>query len=139
MKKILVVGLNNSCRSQMVEGYLQHFAGYKAIVQSAGISPTHLHPLAVKVMLEDDIDISSHTPDLVYDHAREEFDYVLTVCDKALESCPSFRKTSKRFHRHFTISERGKEEKVLQNLRQLREEIKTYSLDFINQFVNNLS
>jgi arsenate reductase len=139
MKKILVIGLNNSCRSQMAEGYLHYFAGYKAIVVSAGISPTHLHPLAIKVMQEDDIDISSHAPDLVYDLAKEEFDYVLTVCNEARDSCPPFPRTCKRLHRHFSVSERGKEERVLTNLRQVRDEIKSYSRDFINQFVNELS
>src|ERR1044071_873434 len=88
MKKILVLCTGNSCRSQIAEGYLRYFSGEKADIYSAGIETHGVNPRAIATMLEDGIDISGHTSNNVDEYRDIAFDYVLTVCDNAKESCP---------------------------------------------------
>ncbi len=92
MKKIRVLFLctANSCRSQMAEGFLRHMAGDRFEVTSAGTTPTELDPVAVRVMQEVGIDISSHRAKDSAEFFRERFTYVITVCKKAKERCPIF-------------------------------------------------
>lgn len=88
--KILILCTGNSCRSQMAHGFLQSF-DEKLYVRSAGTEPTpEINPKAVEVMAELGIDISSHVPMLVDEYLDEEWDYVITVCDQANETCPVF-------------------------------------------------
>ncbi len=101
MKKILVLCTGNSCRSQIAEGYLRHFAGNKAEVYSAGVETHGVNPKAIATMAEDGIDISHHTSNNISEYSNVPFDYVITVCDNAKERCPfslpprrSFMKTS---------------------------------------------
>lgn len=137
MKKILVLCTGNSCRSQMAEGYLQHFAGDRAKVYSAGIETHGVNPTAVKVMLEDGIDISHHTSNNVSEYLTIDFDYIITVCDHAREHCPYIPSKAKRFHHSFPDPAKapGTEEERLPVFRQVRESIKDYSRTFI---ANNL-
>jgi thioredoxin type arsenate reductase len=100
-KKILVLCTGNSCRSQMAEGYLRKIAGDKAIIYSAGLEAHGLNQLAVKVMLEDGVDISRHTSNTLEDYSQEHFDVLLTVCDHANEHCPVFSSTAVRYHQSF--------------------------------------
>ena len=87
---ILILCTGNSCRSQMAHGFLQSF-DKKLNVYSAGTHPANqVNPTAVKVMLEAGIDISQHIPTLVDRYLSEEWDYVITVCDNAHETCPAF-------------------------------------------------
>jgi len=138
MKNILVLCTGNSCRSQLAEGYLRHFAGDKAVIYSAGIETHGVNPKAIQVMAEDNIDISHHTSNNVDEYLAIPFDYVITVCDNASENCPYFPGTVKRFHHNFPdpAKAKGTDELVMDEFRKVRDMIKAYSKEFINQHVN---
>ncbi|MCO5945692.1 arsenate reductase ArsC [Mucilaginibacter flavidus] len=140
MKNILVLCTGNSCRSQLAEGYLRHFAGDKAVVYSAGIETHGVNPKAIQVMAEDGIDISRHTSNNVDEYLAIPFDYVITVCDNASENCPYFPGSVKRFHHNFPDPAKatGTAEQVMDEFRKVREMIKTYSKEFINQHLNTI-
>lgn len=88
--KILILCTGNSCRSQMAHGFLQSFDG-RLYVRSAGTEPAlRINQKAAEVMADLGIDISSHAPHLVDEYLDEEWDYVITVCDHANETCPAF-------------------------------------------------
>src|ERR1700676_4842543 len=89
-KRILILCTGNSARSQMAEGLLRHDAGESLEVFSAGTKPSHVRPEAIAVMREMGMDISGHRSKIVDELAGQSFDYVLTVCDHAKESCPVF-------------------------------------------------
>jgi arsenate reductase len=132
MKNVLVLCTGNSCRSQLAEGFLRYFAGNNANIYSAGIEVHGLNPRAVKVTAESGIDISGHTSNHVDEYADIEFDYVITVCDNAKESCPFFPTNAQKFHHNFPDPARatGTEEEMLKEFRRVRDMIKTYSSDF---------
>jgi arsenate reductase len=134
MKRILVLCTGNSCRSQIAHGYLQHFAGDNAELYSAGIETHGVNPRAIQVMAEDHIDISKHTSNNVDEYIDIPFDYVITVCDNAKENCPYFPTTAERFHFNFPdpAKARGTDEEIMNEFRQVREMIKTYSADFVH-------
>ncbi len=88
--RILVLCTGNRCRSQMAHGWLDLLGGAKVAVRSAGTLPKGVHPKAILMMQEVGVDISAHTSNPVNDYANETFDLVLTVCDKAKESCPVY-------------------------------------------------
>lgn len=138
MKKVLVLCTGNSCRSQIADGYLTHFAGDKAAIYSAGIETHGVNPKAIKVMAEDNIDISKNTSNNVDEYADIEFDYVITVCDNANEACPFFPGNVKRFHYNFPdpAKARGTEEEVFQEFVSVRNMIKTYCADFVHQHLS---
>ena len=104
--KILVVCTGNSCRSQIAEGLIKNrFPDFE--VFSAGTHPeSNVNPYAVRVMQENEIDISSHYPKLVDDFLDTEFDYVLTVCNSANELCPVFPNAKNRIHKSFVDPKR---------------------------------
>ena len=126
MKRILVLCTGNRCRSQMAQGILQSLDP-KLDVHSAGIRPaTEVHPLAVKVMAEIGIDISNQSPKHINQYLGESWDYVITVCGGANESCPMFiGKVGKRLHIGFDDPDafKGTEEEVLPEFRRVRDEI----------------
>jgi arsenate reductase len=135
MKKILVLCTGNSCRSQIAEGYLKQFAGASATVYSAGIETHGVNPKAIAIMKEDGIDISAHTSNNVNEYLDIDFDYVITVCDNAKESCPYFPTKAKKFHYNFPDPAKalGTEEEVEQQFRTVRNMIKRYSEEFIKE------
>lgn len=135
MKRILVLCTGNSTRSQMAHGYLQHFAGSRAEVLSAGVETHGLNPKAVQVMAEDGIDISHHTSNLVDEYTDLSIDYVITVCDSANERCPAWIGRANRIHRNFTDPTKttGSSEDVLANYRAVRDEIREFSRKFIEK------
>jgi arsenate reductase (thioredoxin) len=135
MKKILVLCTGNSCRSQIAEGYLRHFAKEKAAVFSAGVETHGVNPRAIQTMKEDGIDISGHTSNNVNEYRDIEFDYVITVCDNAKERCPFFPSQAQKFHYNFPDPAKatGSEEEILQQFREVRNLIKKYSEDFVAQ------
>lgn len=139
MKKILVLCTGNSCRSQIAEGYLRHFAGNRAQIYSAGIETHGVNPKAIQVMAEDHIDISSHTSNNVDEYTGIDFDAVITVCDNANEACPFFPGKVERFHQNFPDPAKaiGSSEEVMDEFRRVRDLIKTYSADFVNQYTTN--
>jgi arsenate reductase len=135
MKRILVLCTGNSCRSQIAEGYLRHFASNKAEVYSAGIETHGVNPKAIAIMEEDGIDISKHTSNNIDEYLHIRFDFVITVCDNAKENCPFFPTTAKRTHQNFTDPSKttGTEEEINKQFRQVREEIKTFANNFVTE------
>lgn len=132
MKKVLVLCTGNSCRSQLAEGYLRHFAGSNAEIYSAGIETHGVNPRAIATMLEDGIDISGHTSNNVDEYVDIDFDYVITVCDNAKESCPIFPGKAKKFHHNFPdpAKAKGSEDEIAAEFRQVRQQIKEYMQQF---------
>ncbi|MBM3401322.1 MAG: arsenate reductase ArsC [Bacteroidetes bacterium] len=135
MKNILVLCTGNSCRSQIPEGYLRHYAGDQARIYSAGIETHGVNPRAIQVMAEDHIDISNHTSNHVNEYTDIPFDFVITVCDNANEACPYFPGNVKRFHFNFPdpAKAKGTEEEILNEFRRVREMIKVYSAEFVQK------
>ncbi len=133
MKKVLVLCTGNSCRSQIAEGYLRHFAGGKAQVYSAGVETHGVNPRAIATMKEDGIDISQHTSNNIDEYFDIEFDFVITVCDNAKERCPFFPTRAKKFHHNFPDPAKaiGTEEDILEQFRHVREIIKRFSQQFV--------
>ena len=133
MKKILVLCTGNSCRSQMAEGYLRHFAGKRAEVYSAGIETHGVNPRAISTLKEDGIDISHHTSNHVDEYLKISFDYVVTVCDHAQERCPILPSTAKKFHHNFPdpAKAKGTDAEISQEFRRVRDLIKNYCKDFV--------
>lgn len=133
--KVLILCTGNSCRSQMAHGFLQSFDP-KLEVFSAGTKPAEkVNPVAVKVMRGKGIDISGHTPHDVKEYLNEPWDYVITVCGGANESCPSFVGNVKhRIHIGFDDPSDavGSEEFVMAEFRRVRDEIKTRFEQFYN-------
>ncbi|OYU83183.1 MAG: protein tyrosine phosphatase [Flavobacterium sp. BFFFF2] len=137
MKKILVLCTGNSCRSQIAEGYLRHFAAEKAEIYSAGVETHGVNPRAIATMKEDGIDISTHTSNNIDEYFDIDFDYVITVCDHAKERCPFFPTQAIKFHYNFPDPAKaiGTEEEIREQFRLVRELIKSYSENFVE---NNL-
>jgi len=134
MKNILVLCTGNSCRSQIAHGYLNYFANGRANIFSAGVETHGVNPNAIKFMLEDGIDISHHTSNNVDEYFNMNFDYIITVCDNAKENCPFFPSKAERFHQNFPDPSKynGTDEEVENEFRRVREMIKLYTHDFIN-------
>ena len=127
---ILVLCTGNSCRSQMLHGYLKQNAALN--VYSAGIETHGLNPLAVKVLAEDGIDISSHTSNHIDEYREIDFAYIITVCDHANEHCPFFPANAERIHQNFTdpSKTKGSEAELLPLYRKTRDEIKIFAENF---------
>jgi len=135
MKKILVLCTGNSCRSQIAEGYLRHFAANRAEVYSAGIETHGVNPKAIETMKADGIDISAHTSNNINEYLDIDFDFVITVCDHAKENCPYFPTQAKKFHYNFPDPAKaaGTEKEVQEQFIAVREMIKKYSAAFIKE------
>jgi arsenate reductase len=136
-KRILILCTGNSCRSQMAEGYLKSLDKFLE-VYSAGTKPAAgVNPLAVKVMNENGIDISRNKSKNVNEFIDQSFDYVITVCDKAKETCPFFiGKVGKQLHIGFEdpAEATGTEEEVLKVYRKVRDQIMDSFFDFYKTF-----
>jgi len=129
--KVLFLCTGNSCRSQMAEGFARALKGDLVEAYSAGIETHGLNPNAVKVMAEAGVDISVQRSKHVNELGGIEFDYVVTVCDHAHESCPLFPGKTRRVHRSFDdpphLAEGAKsEEEALSHYRRVRDEIKAF-------------
>lgn len=133
MKRILVLCTGNSCRSQIAEGYLQHFAGNKAKVYSAGVETHGVNPRAIATMKEDGIDISHHTSNNIDEYFDIDFDFVITVCDNAKERCPYFPTRALKFHQNFPDPAKatGTEEEISNQFREVRQMIKNFAEKFV--------
>lgn len=130
--RVLILCTGNSARSQMAEGLLRHDAGDRFEVFSAGVAPGKVRPEAIAVMRELGIDISGHRSKHVDEFAGEEFDYVLTVCDNARESCPIFPGKTVTIHRSFVdpAALDGSEHERMAAFRKVRDEIRGYLRTF---------
>ena len=136
--KVIILCTGNSCRSQMAHGFLQSFNS-KIEVYSAGTEASgKLNSKAVQVMNEIGIDISSHTSDSVNKYLNEQWDYVITVCGGANESCPTFIGDVKnRIHIGFDDPSHvvGSDEFIRSEFYRVRDEIKA---DFYKFYTNNI-
>jgi arsenate reductase len=137
MKKILVLCTGNSCRSQIAEGYLRHFAGNSAEVYSAGVETHGVNPRAIETMKADGIDISMQTSNNVQEYLGRDFDYVITVCDHARERCPVFPSHARTFHQNFPDPAKatGTEAEVKMEFARVRDMIRQYCRDFVQQYL----
>lgn len=140
-KNILVLCTGNSCRSQIAHGYLKYFANDKANVYSAGIETHGVNPKAIATMKEDGIDISGHTSNLISEYEGLTFDFIITVCDNAKENCPYFPSTAKKFHHNFPDPAKavGTEAEVCEEFTLVREQIKMYCRQFVDENLSSLS
>jgi len=138
--KILILCTGNSCRSQMAQGFLQSFDKNIEVI-SAGTEPARqVNPKAVKVMMEVGIDITHHSPKIVDQYLNDEWDYVITVCDNANETCPAFfGKVKNRLHIGFEDPSHatGTEEHIWNEFRRVRDEIRSSFYDFYNKNLKN--
>jgi arsenate reductase len=131
-QRILILCTGNSARSQMAEGLLRHDAGDRFEVASAGTHPSRVRSEAIEAMKEIGIDISFHRSKSVEEFADRSFDYVLTVCDQARESCPIYAGHGRRLHRSFEdpAAVQGSDEERLNSFRKIRDEIRSYLRGF---------
>ncbi|MFC2098073.1 arsenate reductase ArsC [Bacteroidota bacterium] len=136
---ILILCTGNSCRSQMAEGYLNHFADRRFSFYSAGIENHGVNNLAIRVMKEDGIDISSHTSNLLDDYKKINFDYLITVCDNADEKCPIFHGNTKRIHKSFPDPAKviGNKDQIEEEFRNVRDQIKLFCKELIVRIATN--
>ena len=134
--RILILCTGNSCRSQMAHGILQSLDPDLEVF-SAGTKPApNVNPSAVKVMDEIGIDLSRHTPHNVSEYLDEPWDYVITVCGGARESCPAFTgKVGRKLHIGFEDPSelKGDDETVMAAFRRTRDEIKERLTEFYNE------
>jgi arsenate reductase len=127
--RILFVCVHNSARSQMAEAYLRRFSTKAEAVESAGLDPTSINPLVVRVMAEDGIDLSGAGTQRLFDLFREGrlYDYVITVCRESLEGqCPVFPGVVRRLHMPFDdpAAVTGSPEEQLAQVRTIRDQIR---------------
>jgi arsenate reductase len=133
--RVLFICTHNSARSQMAEGWLRYLAGDRFEVHSAGTQPAHVRPLAIRVMAEAGVDISSQTSKSLDRYLGQPWDYVITVCDDANEVCPVFPGGRHRLHWSFPDPSRatGSEEEQLAVYRQVRDAIRARIEAFLQQ------
>lgn len=129
--KILFLCTGNACRSQMAEGWARHLKADSLEPRSAGIETHGLNPRAVRVMAEAGVDISGHESKTLADFPGKVFDYVVTVCGHAHETCPVFSHSAKVVHVPFDdppkLAEGAKnEEEALAPYRRVRDEIRAF-------------
>lgn len=124
-QKVLILCTGNSARSQMAEGLLRSMAGDRFAVFSAGTKPSFVRPEAIVAMRELGVDLSSHRSKSVDEYRDASFDYVITVCDNANESCPLFAGKAERIHWSFEdpAAVDGDEETRLGSFRKIRDRI----------------
>jgi arsenate reductase len=132
-KSVLILCTGNSARSQMAEGLLRHLAGERFEVFSAGTHPTSLNPNAISALADLGIDISHHRSKSVDEFATQSFDYIITVCDNARESCPVFPGPGERIHHSFPDPAAAPTCNQPTIFRQVRDSIRAWLQDFITQ------
>ena len=133
-QNILFLCTGNSCRSQMAEAWTNHLHGDKFQAFSAGVRKSRVDPRAIKVMAEKSIDISGNSSKLVEELPGANFDYVITLCDHAQESCPFFPGKTKKIHQSFEdppllAQNASTEEEALDHYRRVRDEIREFIVE----------
>lgn len=131
-KRVLILCTGNSARSQMAEGLLRHDAGDRFGVASAGTKASFVRPEAIAVMQELGIDISGQRSKNVAEFDGQHFDYVITVCDNARETCPVFFGPAERLHHSFDdpAALNGSDEERLAIFRRVRDELRVFLGEF---------
>jgi arsenate reductase len=127
-QRVLILCTGNSARSQMAEGLLRHDAGDRVDVVSAGTQPSYVRAEAIHVTREIGIDISGHRSKSVDEFIGQPFDLVVTVCDRANETCPVFPGQGRRLHHDFTdpAAVTGSASLRLDAFRRVRDELRDY-------------
>lgn len=133
-KRVLILCTGNSARSQMAEGLLRQDAGTRFDVESAGTRASIVRPEAIAVMQEIGIDISGHRSKNVDEFEGQLFDFVITVCDNARETCPVFFSATKKLHHNFEdpAAVTGSDEQRLAAFRRVRDQLRDYLRHFDN-------
>jgi arsenate reductase (thioredoxin) len=129
--KVLFLCTGNSCRSQIAEGWAKHLRADRIEAYSAGIEKHGLNPLSVKAMAEAEVDISGHTSKIIDELPHQNFDYVITLCGHANETCPFFPGGAKKVHVGFDdppalAKETNNDEEALVFYRRVRDEIRAF-------------
>ena len=132
-EKILFICTGNSARSQMAEGFVNNLFHNKYTAYSAGTDPSKVNSLAIQVMSELGIDISHHKSKSLNEMLDKEFDFIITVCDKANQTCPVFPNKANQIHIAFDdpSSIQGSDEQRLLVFRRVRDEIKEWISEFL--------
>jgi arsenate reductase len=127
-KRVLFICTHNSARSQMAEGLMNELLGGRYEAQSAGTEPSEVSPIAIEIMSEIGIDIRGHESKSVDGFIHQDFDYVITVCDHANETCPFFPGGRERIHKGFKDPDavKGDRMKKMEAFRVSRDEIKEW-------------
>ncbi len=135
LKTVLFVCTHNSGRSQMAEAYVNHWYSKRFQAFSAGTEPSELNPYVIEAMAEEGIDLSGHRSKDVSEFAQRDFDYVVTVCDHARESCPYFPGGGQRLHRSFDDPSRcaGSGPDILTCVRRIRDDIRRWLFEFFGE------
>ncbi len=133
-ERVLFLCTHNSSRSQMAEGLLRNLYGDRYEVFSAGTESAGVNPNSIEVMKEVGIDISNHYSKNVKDFIDKNFDYVITVCGGAEETCPFFPGGKKQLHKDFEDPSffSGDKKEVLAKFRKIRDELKEWIEEFFN-------
>jgi arsenate reductase len=132
-QRVLILCTGNSARSQMAEGLLRHDAGSQFDVESAGTKASSVRPEAIAAMRELGIDISGHRSKDVAEFEGQRFDYVITVCDNARETCPVFFAAAEQLHQSFEDPPApgvGSDEERMIIFRRVRDELRAWLRDF---------
>jgi arsenate reductase len=133
-KRVLILCTGNSARSQMAEGLLREFGGDEFTVESAWVAPSEVRCEAVEAMREIGIDISRHRSKSIEEFAGRNFDFIITVCDNAKETCPIFPGNATRIHQSFTDPPPetvGDDEARLKIFREVRDQLREWLNDFV--------
>ena len=136
-KRVLILCTGNSARSQMAEGLLREIGGDKFAVESAGVAPSSVRPEAVEAMGEIGFDISGHRSKSADEFIGQTFDYIITVCDNAKETCPVFSGKATRIHQSFEDpppESSGDYQSRLKIFRRVRDEIRDWLNLFVRQY-----
>jgi arsenate reductase len=134
-ERVLFLCTHNSARSQMAEGFLRALAGDRFEAQSAGTQKTTVNPLAIRVMAERNVDISTHTSKLYENIMQKPWDYLITVCDDANEQCPFVPGVHKRLHWSFEDPScaTGSEQQRLATFRRIRDQIESRIVGWLKE------
>lgn len=124
-QRVLILCTGNSARSQMAEGLLRHLAGDRFEVFSAGSKPSHVNPFAIEAMRQRGIDISGQRSKHLSEYLDQPFDYVITVCDNAAETCPIFPGRAQRIHWSFPdpAAAQGSDAEILAAFVRVRDDL----------------
>tara|TARA_B100000809_G_C14890288_1_gene442422 strand:- start:294 stop:704 length:411 start_codon:yes stop_codon:yes gene_type:complete len=133
MKKVLVLCTGNSCRSQIAHGFLNYYTKDSVKIFSAGKEKQGVNMNAIKCMKEIGIDISTHTSNKIEEYLDIDFDFIITVCDNAYETCPIFPGNSVKIHKNFKDPSKMNNGVYNAGFIEVRDEIK----DFIFQFIKS--
>jgi arsenate reductase (thioredoxin) len=135
-KRVLILCTGNSARSQMAEGLLRNDAGGRFEVESAGTKASFVRPEAIAAMKELGIDISGHRSKNVAEFDGQRFDYVITVCDNARETCPVFFGAAEKLHQSFADPAvvEGSDKERVEAFRKVRDELRGFLKAFAQRF-----